>query len=71
MNVEDPFYNRRSRERKRRSPHWRMRSPSDEGWDNITQPEQGPLGTGGRVGASEPHTAAGKLLGNGRGLRTE
>ena len=34
------------REKRRRSFHWRMRSISEEGRDNITRPERGPLGTG-------------------------
>lgn len=32
---------------RRRSPDWRMRSRSDDGWDNTTHPERGPLGPGG------------------------
>ena len=47
MNAEDRVYNRQGREVRRSSPDWRMRSPSDEGWDNITHPERGPLGSGG------------------------
>ena len=47
MTVKDRLYNRLFRDMRRRSPHWRMRSPSDEGWDNTTHPERGPLGTGG------------------------
>ena len=62
MNVEDRLYNRVTREMRRRSPHWRMRSPSVEGWDNTTHRERGPLGTGGEAVAGTPHTAADKLL---------
>ncbi len=32
---------------RQRSSDWRMRSPSDEGGDNTTPPERGPLGPGG------------------------
>ncbi len=32
-----------------RFPDWRMRSPSDEEWDNITHSERGPQGSGGLV----------------------
>ena len=53
MNAKDRVYNRRSREVRRSGADWRMRSPSDEGWDNITHPERGPLGTGGGVEAGD------------------
>ena len=43
MNAKDRVYNRRSREVSGVSQTGRMRSPSDEGWDNITHPERGPL----------------------------
>ena len=33
----------------RRPSEWRMRSPSDEEWDNITHLERGPQGSGGLV----------------------
>ena len=59
MNLKDRLYNREVREVRRRSPHWRMRSPSEEGRDNITHPERGPLGTGGDALAGDPHTLAG------------
>ena len=59
MNVKDRLYNREVREVRRRSPHWRMRSLSEEGRDNITHPERGPLGTGGDALAGDPHTVAG------------
>ena len=36
-----------------------MRSLSEEGRDNITHPERGPLGTGGDALAGDPHTVAG------------
>ena len=32
---------------KRRRPDWRMRPTSDDGRDNITRLERGPLGSGG------------------------
>ena len=51
LECQDRRYNRRSREVRRSSSDWRMRSPSDEGWDNITHPERGPLGSGGCVPA--------------------
>ena len=54
MNAKDRRYNRRGREVRRSSSDWRMRSPSDEGWDNITHPERGPQGTGGGVEAKAP-----------------
>ena len=53
MNAKDRVYNRRSREVRRSSSDWRMRSPSDEGWDNTTHSERGPLGTGGSVEAGD------------------
>jgi hypothetical protein len=33
----------------RRPSEWRMRSPSEEEWDNITHLERGPQGSGGLV----------------------
>ena len=71
LNVKDRVYNRRCREMRRRSPHWRMRSPSDEGRNNITRPERGPLGTGGDAAAGGPHTEADELHCQWRSLRTE
>ena len=71
MNVEDHLYNRMTREMRWRSPHWRMRSPSVEGWDNTTHLERGPLGTGGETVVGNPHTEAGKLPCTWCGLRTE
>ena len=53
MNAKDRVYNRRGREVRRSSPDWRMRSPSDEGRDNTTRPERGPLGSGGGVEAGD------------------
>jgi hypothetical protein len=47
LNAKDRLYNQRSWEVRRRSPDWRMRSRSDDGWDNITHPERGPQGPGG------------------------
>ena len=38
-----------------------MRSPSVEGWDNITHLERGPLGTGGEAVTGNPHTVADKI----------
>ena len=60
MTVKDRLYNRLFRDMRRRSPHWRMRSPSDEGWDNTTHPERGPLGTGGCT-ASKARTHSGGI----------
>ena len=48
-------------ERRRRSPDWRMRSPSEEGRDNTTLLERGPLGSGGTSHVKGPHTEAGSL----------
>ena len=53
MIAKDRVYNRRCREVRRSCPDWRMRSPSDEGWDNTTRPERGPLGSGGGVEAGD------------------
>ena len=53
MNAEDRVYNRQGREVRRSSPDWRMRSPSEEGRDNTTRPERGPLGSGGGVEAGD------------------
>ena len=47
MNAKDRLYNQGFWEVRRRSPDWRMRSRSDDGWDNITHPERGPQGPGG------------------------
>ena len=47
MNVKDRANNRRCREMAGSSPHWRMRSPSDDERDNTTRSERGPLGAGG------------------------
>src|SRR4029434_8771756 len=35
-NAKDCVYNQRCREKRQRSPDWRMRSPSEEGGDNTT-----------------------------------
>jgi hypothetical protein len=56
---------------KRRSPDWRMRSPSDEGRDNRTLLERGPLGSGGTGSATGPHTEAGSLAGERASRRLE
>ena len=56
MNVKDRAYNRQNREVARRSPHWRMRSSSDDRRDNITRLERGPLGAGGCVFAARVRT---------------
>ncbi len=47
MNAKDRLYNQGYWEVRRKSPDWRMRSRSDDGWDNTTHPERGPLGPGG------------------------
>jgi len=47
LNAKDRLYNQGSWEVRRRSPDWRMRSRSDDGWDNITHLERGPQGPGG------------------------
>ena len=53
MNAKDRVYNRRGREVRRSGADWRMRSPSDEGRDNTTPSERGPLGSGGGVKAGD------------------
>ena len=58
MNVKDRAYNRRCREMAGSSPDWRMRSPSDDGRDNKTRTERGPLRSGGDDAAGGPHTEA-------------
>ena len=40
-----------------------MRSPSEEGGDNRTPLERGPLGSGGTSNVKGPHTEAGSLDG--------
>jgi hypothetical protein len=52
LNAEDWPYNQLCWEMGRRIADWRMRSPSEEGRDNITRPERGPLGPGGPVNRS-------------------
>ena len=58
VNVKARSYNRRCREMERSSPDWRMRSPSDDGRDNRTRSERGPLGSGGDDTAGGPHAVA-------------
>src|SRR5262249_59168827 len=53
---------------RQRSPDWRMRSPSEEGRDNATLLERGPLGSGETGSAKGPHTEAGRPAG-GRASR--
>lgn len=63
MNAKDCRYNQSSWERRQRSSDWRMRSPSEEGRDNRTLLERGPLGSGGTGNVEGPHTEAGSLPG--------
>ena len=58
-NAKDRPYNRHCREVGRRPPDWRMGSASDDGWDNITQPERGPQGPGEIAEARVPYSDAG------------
>jgi hypothetical protein len=64
LNAKDCLYNQPRWERSQRSPDWRMRSPSEEGRDNRTLPERGPLGSGGTSFVKGPHTEAGSLAGD-------
>jgi hypothetical protein len=52
LECQDRSYNQLCWEMERRTADWRMRSPSEEGWDNTTHPERGPLGPGGPVNRS-------------------
>jgi hypothetical protein len=61
LNAKDRLYNQQSWEMRRRSPDWRMRSASEEGRDNTTLLERGPLGSGGTSNVKGPHTEAGSL----------
>jgi hypothetical protein len=71
LNAKDRPYNRLVRERGRRRSDWRMGSISEEGWDNITQLERGPLGTGGVVKVADLHVEAGESVSLKRRLRPE
>src|SRR4030095_754699 len=62
-NAKDCRYNQPSWEMRQRSPDWRMRAPSEEGRDNTTLLERGPLGSGGPSSVKGPHTEAGSLAG--------
>lgn len=68
MNAKDRVYNQPCWEMRRRSSDWRMRSPSEEGRDNRTLLERGPLGSGGTSDVKGPHTEAGSLA-DGRSSR--
>ncbi|MBA7654797.1 hypothetical protein ES703_62690 [subsurface metagenome] len=46
LNAKDQTYNRLWREMEWRLSDRRMRSPSVDVWDNITQSERGPQGSG-------------------------
>ena len=70
-NAKDRFYNQPCWEVRRRSSDWRMRSPSDEGRDNTTLLERGPLGSGGTSRTKGPHTEAGSLVGERASRRLE
>ena len=61
LNAKDRRYNQPCWEVRRRFPDWRMRSPSDEGRDNTTLLERGPLGSGGTSNVQGPHAEAGSL----------
>jgi hypothetical protein len=61
LNAKDRRYNQPCWEGRRRSPDWRMRSPSDDGRDNTTLLERGPLGSGGTSNVQGPHAEAGSL----------
>jgi hypothetical protein len=63
VNAKDCLYNQPSWEVRRRSSDRRMRSPSEEGRDNTTLLERGPLGSGEMGNATGPHTEAGSLVG--------
>src|SRR4029434_6930947 len=63
LNAKDCVYNQRCWEKRQRSPDWRMRSPSEEGGDNTTPLERGPLGAGETSNVEAPHTEAGSLPG--------
>ena len=62
MNAKDRTYNQLCWEMDRREPDWRMRSRSDDGGDNKTPPERGPLGPGGTFKAKAPPSDAGVVL---------
>ena len=65
MKAKDRVYNQPGWEMRRRSPDWRMRSGSEEGRDNRTLLERGPLGSGGTSNVKGPHFEAGCLSGGG------
>ena len=65
MNVKDRSYNQLCWEMDRRSPDWRMRSPSDEGEAMRNSPERGPLGPGGVVRRRSPAHRGGRPSGRG------
>ena len=71
LNAKDRPYNRLRREMGRRQSDRRKGSISDEGWDNITQLERGPLGPGRVVELEGPHTEVGEPLPRRRLLRLE
>jgi hypothetical protein len=71
VNAKDCLYNQPSWEVRRRSSDRRMRSPSEEGRDNTTLLERGPLGAGGASNATGPHTEAGSLVGECASRRLE
>jgi hypothetical protein len=68
LNAKDRPYNRVVREVGRRRSDWRMGSISEEGWDNITQLERGPLGPGGVVEVADQHVEAGESVSQRRCL---
>jgi hypothetical protein len=61
--AKDRPYNRHCREVGRRWTDWRMGSPSDDGWDNITQSERGPQGPGEVAKATVSYSDAGVPFG--------
>jgi len=65
LNVKDRSYNQPCWEMDRRSPDWRMRSPSDEGETMRNSPERGPLGPGGIVRRWSPAHRGGRPFGRG------
>lgn len=71
MNATDRRSNQHDWERRRRSPDGRMRSPSEEGRDNTTLLERGPLGSGGMGNVKGPHAEAGNLAGERTSRRPE
>jgi len=71
LNAKDRPYNRVVREVGRRRADWRMGSISEEGWDNTTHLERGPLGPGGVVEVADWHAEAGESVSLRRRLRPE